>query len=104
MESKSFSIENLKGLTDEEVILIYKNIENKHYELKMFLNNLVKLQRYALAKLFKNKVEIIETLKYYEEVFAKEKKYTDNEVIQLIDNFRNSHETDLIKWFNLNKK
>jgi hypothetical protein len=104
MESKSFSIENLKGLTDEEVILIYKNIENKHYELKMFLNNLVKLQRYALAKLFKNKVDIIETLKYYEELFAKEKKYTDDEVLQLIDNFRNSQETDLIKWFNLNKK
>jgi len=31
-------------------------------------------------------------------------KYTDDEVIELLDNFRNSHETDLIKWFNLNKK
>ena len=31
-------------------------------------------------------------------------KYTDDEVIQLLDNFRNSQETNLIKWFNLNKK
>jgi hypothetical protein len=38
------------------------------------------------------------------EIRKEEKKYTDDEVIQLIDNFRNSHETDLIKWFNLNKK
>ena len=31
-------------------------------------------------------------------------KYTDDEVIILLDNFRNSNETNLIKWFNLNKK
>jgi hypothetical protein len=31
-------------------------------------------------------------------------KYTDDEVIELLENFRNSQETDLIKWFNLNKK
>jgi hypothetical protein len=31
-------------------------------------------------------------------------KYTDDEVIELLDNFRNSQETNLIKWFNLNKK
>jgi len=30
--------------------------------------------------------------------------YSEEEVIQLIDNFRNSAETDLNKWFNLNKK
>lgn len=94
----------MERLSDEEVIIIYKNIENKHYELKIFFEKLVKDQRYALAKLFKNRIEIIESLKNYEELFAKEKKYTDDDVIKLIDNFRNSHETDLIKWFNLNKK
>ena len=94
----------MERLTEEEVIIVFKNIKDKHYELKVFFNKLVKEQRYSLAKLFKNQIEIIESLKNYEELFAKEKKYTDDEVIQLIDNYRNSGENDLIKWFNLNKK
>ena len=94
----------MERLTEEEVIIVFKNIKDKHYELKVFFNRLIKEQRYALAKLFKNQIEIIESLKNYEELFAKEKKYTDDEVIQLIDNYRNSHEKDLTKWFNLNKK
>ena len=94
----------MERLTEEEVIIVFKNIKDKHCELKVFFERLVKEQRYALAKLFKNQIEIIESLKSYEEVFAKEKKYTDDEVIELLDNFRNSKETDLIKWFNLNKK
>lgn len=36
--------------------------------------------------------------------WQQERSYSEEEVIELLDNFRNSHEIDLIKWFNLNKK
>jgi len=65
----------MERLTEEEVIIIFKNIREKHYELKVFFERLVKEQRYALAKLFKNQIEIIERLKSYEKIFAKKKKF-----------------------------
>jgi len=92
------------NMTDENVILFFKDNENDRCKLNFLFNILLKKQRYALAKLFKNKIEILETLKGYEKNNTKEKKYTDDEVIQLLDDFRNSFQTDIVKWFEQYKK
>ena len=52
--------------TDKEVIDFFKDNENNMYKLKSIYTELLKSQRYYLAKLYKNKIEILEHLEKFE--------------------------------------
>ena len=52
--------------TDNEIVVFFKENENDIYKLKSIYTELVKSQRYYLAKLYKNKIEILEHLEKFE--------------------------------------
>jgi len=51
--------------TDNELIVFFKENENNLYKLKSIHNELVKTQRYYLAKIYNSKIEILECLENF---------------------------------------
>lgn len=64
METKEI-IEKWGLMTDIDVISFFKTNENSRCKLNFLYTMLVKKERYALAKLFKNKIEILDYLESF---------------------------------------
>ena len=52
--------------TDNEVVTFFKDNKRNLYKLKSVYTELVKNERYYLAKLFKNQIEVLEFLEDFE--------------------------------------
>ena len=63
--------------TDNEVIVFFKDNRSNIYKLKSVYTELVKKERYSLAKLYKNQIEVLEFLNDFDE---------KNKKILIVDN------------------
>lgn len=53
--------------TDNEIIIFFRDNRSNLYKLKSVYTDLVKSQRYYLAKLYKNQIEVLECLNEFDE-------------------------------------
>ena len=86
--------------TDNEIVVFFKENENDMYKLKSIYTELVKSQRYYLAKLYKNKIEILEHLEKFEIENNLKKIFMDEGLKRASQNNFNQAEAGYnAKWF-----
>ena len=86
--------------TDNEIVVFFKENENNMYKLRSIYTELVKSQRYYLAKLYKNKIEILEHLEKFEIENNLKKIFMDEGLKRASQNNFNQAEAGYnAKWF-----